>query len=100
MPVAWHDEMEGPVNFQTPCFGSEPSTTGSPPGALPVTGACRPSSRHFRETVGEALGVRHIGFRKASVMPVHLPLLDEQDIIVAALDPVTDGVATIRSDPL
>lgn len=33
-------------------------------------------------------------------MPVHLPLPDEQDAIVATLDPVTDGVATLRSESL
>lgn len=100
MPAVWHDELEGPVCFQNTLLRFRAIDGVTTPGFTRHWCLWAFESGAFLETAGEAPGVRHIGFRKASAMVVHLPTPAEQNDIVAALDPVADAVAVLRSESL
>lgn len=98
MPAVWHDELEGPVCFQNTLLRFRAVEGVTTPEFARHWCLWAYESGAFRDTAGEAPGVRHIGFKKASAMRVGLPTLGEQDAITDALSPMADAIATLKSE--
>lgn len=98
MPAVWHDELEGPVCFQNTLLRYRAIDGVTIPAFVRHWCLWAFESGEFRETAGDAPGVRHIGAKKASAMAVRLPDLGEQEQIAAVLDPMADAVAALRSE--
>lgn len=98
MPAVWRDELDGPVCFQNTLlrFRAIPGITT--PDFVRHWCLWAFESGEFRETAGDAPGVRHIGFKKASAMNVHLPDLERQAEITAVLNPIADAVSALRTE--
>lgn len=98
MPAVWHDELDGPICFQNTLLRYRAIDGVTIPAFVRHWCLWAFESGEFRETAGDAPGVRHIGFRKASAMSVRLPDLDEQEEIANVLDPMADAVAALRAE--
>lgn len=97
-PAVWHDELDGPVCFQNTLLRYRAIDGVTIPAFVRHWCLWAFESGAFRETAGDAPGVRHIGSKKASAMPVRLPDLDEQEQIATVLDPMADVVAALRAE--
>ena len=98
MPAVWREEIEGPVCFQNTLLRYRAIEEVTTPGFVHHWCLWAYEAGEFREAAGDAPGVRHIGFRKASAMLVRLPDVARQIEITAVLDPITDGVAALRAE--
>lgn len=98
MPAVWHDELEGPICFQNTLLRYRAVDGVTTPAFVRHWCLWAFESGEFRETAGNAPGVRHIGLKKASAMAVRLPDFDEQEQIAAVLDPIADAVAALRAE--
>lgn len=98
MPAVWHDELEGPACFQNTLLRFRAVDGVTTPGFAHHWCLWAYESGFFRDTAGDAPGVRHIGFKKASAMPVRVPNIELQEEIAAALDPLADAVAALRAE--
>lgn len=98
MPAVWHDELDGPVCFQNTLLRYRAIEGITTPDFVRHWCLWAYESGQFRETAGEAPGVRHIGFKKASAMQVRLPNLDQQAEITAVLNPMSGAVAALRAE--
>lgn len=98
MPAVWRDELEAPICFQNTLLRYRAIDGVTTPDFVRHWCLWAYESGAFRDTAGDAPGVRHIGFKKASAMQVRLPDLDRQAEIAAVLNPMADAVAALRAE--
>ena len=98
MPAVWHDELEGPVCFQNTLLRYRAIADVTTPDFARHWCLWAYESGAFRDTAGDAPGVRHIGFKKASAMQIRLPDLDEQAEIATVLNPMAGAVTALRAE--
>ena len=98
MPAVWRGEIDGPVCFQNTLLRFRAIEGTTTPAFTRHWCLWAYEAGEFLETAGEAPGVRHIGFKKASAMKVMLPSLEEQEDITAVLDPIADAVAALKAE--
>lgn len=98
MPAVWRGELDGPVCFQNTLLRFRAIDGVTTPAFTRHWCLWAYEAGEFLETAGEAPGVRHIGFKKASAMKVALPSLDEQANITGVLDPIADAVAALKAE--
>lgn len=98
MPAVWHDELEGPVCIQNTLLRFRAVDGVTTPAFVRHWCLWAYEAGEFRDAAGEAPGVRHIGFKRASAMRVHLPDLDRQSEIAAILGPMSDAVTSLRNE--
>ena len=98
MPAVWHDELEGPVCIQNTLLRFRAVDGVTTPAFVRHWCLWAFEAGEFRDAAGEAPGVRHIGFKRASAMRVRLPDLDRQSEIAAILGPMSDAAASLRNE--
>ena len=98
MPAVWHDELEGPVCIQNTLLRFRAVDGVTTPAFVRHWCLWAFEAGEFRDAAGEAPGVRHIGFKRASARRVRLPDLDRQSEIAAILGPMSDAAASLRNE--
>lgn len=98
MPAVWHDELNGPVCFQNTLLRFRAVNGVTTPEFTRHWCLWAYESGEFLATAGEAPGVRHIGFKKASAMKIGLPSIEDQADIANVLDPMADAVAALKAE--
>lgn len=98
MPAVWHGEIEGPVCFQNTLLRFRAVAGVTTPEFVRHWCLWAFEAGKFRDAAGEAPGVRHIGFKRASAMRVRLPDLGRQSEVAAILGPMSDAVASLRTE--
>ncbi|MCT1641145.1 hypothetical protein [Dietzia cinnamea] len=98
MPAVWHGEIEGPVCFQNTLLRFRSVAGVTTPEFVRHWCLWAFEAGKFRDAAGEAPGVRHIGFKRASAMRVRLPDLGRQSEVAAILGPMSDAVASLRTE--
>ncbi|MCT1886908.1 restriction endonuclease subunit S [Dietzia cinnamea] len=98
IPAVWHDELEGPVCIQNTLLRFRAVDGVTTPAFVRHWCLWAFEAGEFRDAAGEAPGVRHIGFKRASAMRVRLPDLDRQSEIAAILGPMSDAAASLRNE--
>lgn len=98
MPAAWHGEIEGPICFQNTLLRYRAVEGVSTPAFVRQWCLWAYESGAFRDVAPDGVNIKHIGDKRAKVMAVRLPSLDEQQTIVDELEPLSDAVASLRGE--
>jgi type I restriction enzyme S subunit len=98
MPAAWHDEIDGPVCFQNTLLRYRAIEGVTTPEFVRHWCLWAYESGTFRDMTPASVNIKHIGDRRAKAMPVRLPNIDEQNAIVAELEPMVEVVASLRHE--
>ena len=98
MPAAWHDEIEGPVCFQNTLLRYRTIEGVTTPGFVRHWCLWAYESGTFRNVAPPGVNILHVGDKRAKAMPVRLPTIDEQEAIVAGLDPLSTAVVSLRDE--
>jgi len=98
MPAAWHTEIEGPVCFQNTLLRYRAIDGVSTPAFVRHWCLWAYESGTFLEVAPDGVNIKHIGDKRARVIPVRLPSIDEQQQIVAELEPLAEAVTSLRDE--
>lgn len=98
MPAAWHGEIDGPICFQNTLLRYRAIDGITTPEFVRHWCLWAFESGTFRDTAPAQVNIKHIGDTRAKKMPVRLPTIREQEMIVTELEPISDGVASLRSE--
>lgn len=98
MPAAWHNEIDGPVCFQNTLLRYRAVDGVTTPEFVRHWCLWAYESGTFRDTAPAGVNIKHIGDRRAKAMLVRLPSIEEQDVIVAELEPMVDAVSSLRDE--
>lgn len=97
MPARWADELPGPVCFQMTLLRLRAVPDLCLPGFVFHWSMWAYESRAFLDVAG-GTNIKHISALRSSQMPVHLPSLEEQQVLVEQLESMTDAVATLHGE--
>lgn len=98
MPAAWHGEIDGPVCFQNTLLRYRAVDNVTISEFVRHWCLWAYESGTFRDTAPAGVNIKHIGDTRAKKMPVRLPTVQEQEHIVAELEPLSLAVASLRTE--
>jgi len=98
MPATWRGEIAGPVCFQNTLLRYRAIVDITMPEFLRHWCLWAFESGSFRDTAPAQVNIKHIGDKRAKQMAVRLPAMNEQEAIVAELDPLSNAVASLRAE--
>jgi type I restriction enzyme S subunit len=97
MPAMWRDEVPAPVCFQNTLLRYRAVEGVSIPAFVKHWCLWAYESGQFREVAG-GTNIKHIGSKRAVLMPVRLPDVAVQERITAELDVMSEAVAATRTE--
>lgn len=98
MPAAWHGELDPPVCFQNTLLRYRAKDGITSPEFVRHWCLWAYESGAFRDTAPPGVNILHIGSTRAKAMMIRLPNPDQQESIVAELEPLTEAVASLRQE--
>lgn len=98
MPAAWNDEIESPVCFQNTLLRYRARDGVTTPEFVRHWCLWAYESGAFKRVCPPGVNILHIGATRAKAMKLRLPDLQSQQSIVAELEPLTQAVASLRSE--
>jgi type I restriction enzyme S subunit len=97
MPAMWQEEIPGPVCFQNTLLRYRAIEGVSIPAFVKHWCLWAYESGQFRDVAG-GTNIKHIGSKRAAVMPVRLPDVAVQERIAAPLDAMSATVTAARTE--
>jgi type I restriction enzyme S subunit len=97
MPARWCDEIPGPVCFQMTLLRLRAIANVCLPEFVFHWSMWAYESGRFLEVAG-GTNIKHVSALRSSQMVVHLPTLEEQRNLIAALESMTEGVGAMEAE--
>lgn len=98
MPAAWNGELDGPVCFQNTLLRYRARDRVTTPAFVRHWCLWAYQSGAFRDLCPPGVNILHIGSNRARAMDVRLPSIEDQQIIVNELEPITAAAASLRTE--
>lgn len=98
LPAAWHCQIDDTVCFQNTLLRYRAVDGVTTPEFVRHWCLWAYESGTFRDTAPDGVNIKHIGDKRAKKMLVRLPAVNQQEKIVAELEPMVVAVASLRDE--